>query len=115
MAQPLPTLKPSGKATLDSLLKEKIDEGKVPCIFWAATNAKETIYENQVGNNVMGDVSSGEVNTDSSEPTIPGTNCGQPDLFSTGDVLNDQVYHLCESLPLRDRKPCSFDVLNFDS
>ncbi|ORX37084.1 beta-lactamase/transpeptidase-like protein [Kockovaella imperatae] len=65
MSLPMPHLKAEGKATLDKLMQEKLAEKTVPFMFWAATNASETIYENQAGYNKWDDPSSGEVNRDS--------------------------------------------------
>jgi methyl acetate hydrolase len=63
---PVPTVTPAGKTKLDHLLEEIISQKQIPSIFWAATNAKETIYENEAGNVVMGDETSGKVNRDTS-------------------------------------------------
>jgi methyl acetate hydrolase len=63
---PMPTVTPAGKAKLDALIKEVIDKGDIPVVFWAATNAKETIYENQEGYMVYGDETSGKVKPDTS-------------------------------------------------
>ncbi|ORX39573.1 beta-lactamase/transpeptidase-like protein [Kockovaella imperatae] len=54
-------LSESSKQRLDELLQDKIHQGTLPCIFWAATNAQETIYENQAGLRIMGDETSGQV------------------------------------------------------
>ena len=72
MSLPCPKLLPEGKTHLDALLQAKLAEGTAPSIFWAATNANETIYENQAGNVVMGDPASGRVNRDSGRSPVAG-------------------------------------------
>ncbi|WWD16008.1 hypothetical protein CI109_100433 [Kwoniella shandongensis] len=57
----LPTLKPSGKASLDKLLKETVEKREVPAVFYGATNAKDELYFNQAGDKVFGDSASGQV------------------------------------------------------
>ncbi|KAK8869722.1 hypothetical protein IAR55_000290 [Kwoniella newhampshirensis] len=58
---PLTTLKPSGKASLDELLRVTVERRHVPAVFYGATNAKEEIYFNQLGEKVFGEPSSGQI------------------------------------------------------
>ncbi|WVQ66248.1 uncharacterized protein L199_004427 [Kwoniella botswanensis] len=57
----LPTISPSGKQSLNKLLKETADRRHVPAVFYGATNAKEEIYFNQYGEKTFGDESSGQI------------------------------------------------------
>ena len=70
MPMPYPELTAAGRGRLDELLKAKIGEGSVPSIFWAATNATETIYENQAGYRAMEDETSGPVTPETSEYSV---------------------------------------------
>ena len=67
MSLPLPTIKSGGKERLDALLSEVSAKHNVPAVFYLATNADGTIYENQQGDVNYGDESSGKVNGDTSE------------------------------------------------
>ena len=66
MSTSTPHLFPSDIAALDKQLTDEIEHGDIPSIFWACTNATETIYENQAGYKAMGDPGSGSVNERSS-------------------------------------------------
>jgi hypothetical protein len=63
---PLPTITSEGKAALDQLLKDTEKEGKVPPVFFAATNANEIFYENQEGWVEEGKPERGRINEDTS-------------------------------------------------
>ncbi len=62
----LAQLKPEGKAHLDELLRKLSTAGNIPAVFFSATNAKETIYENQDGLVKFGEESSGKVAAETS-------------------------------------------------
>jgi hypothetical protein len=64
----LPTIGPAGAQALDAFLSEHDSRKVTPAIFCLATNAKETIYCNQLGQVVFGDEASGQVNADTGEP-----------------------------------------------
>lgn len=46
---PLPTLSSAGSQALDALIKDAIEQDKLPATFLAAANAEKVIYENQGG------------------------------------------------------------------
>lgn len=46
---PLPTLSSAGTQALDALIKDAIEQDKLPATFLAAANAEKIIYENQGG------------------------------------------------------------------
>ncbi|KAI5480308.1 hypothetical protein MNV49_001267 [Pseudohyphozyma bogoriensis] len=64
MSLPLPTLTPEATKPIDAFLKTTVAEGKVPAVFFGATNAKETIYFNQGGEKVAGNPGEGMVDED---------------------------------------------------
>lgn len=72
-SMPLPKIKTGGEDNIEALLKETVGKKVVPAVFYAATNAKETIYANQDGDLIFGDESSGKVNRDTGESITP---CG---------------------------------------
>lgn len=67
MSIPYPTLKPGGAAQLDSFLKRVVEKRDVPGVFLAATNARETIYEAQLGDLEFGHPEKGQIDRDTSE------------------------------------------------
>ena len=66
-AMPLPQLSTEGCKALDALLIDVVDTQGLPCLFFAACNGDEIIYENQRGYQDWSKQDGKKVNTDTSE------------------------------------------------
>jgi len=64
---PAPKLDASGKAALDTLLKDTVESRNVPATYFGATTADGELYFNCAGERVFGEPDKGMVNEDTSK------------------------------------------------
>lgn len=66
-AQSMARIRQGGSDALDKLLHDTVSRKTTPAVFFLATNAGGTIYENQAGDKIFGDETKGAVTGETGE------------------------------------------------